>query len=95
MHDQLERLKHDIVPILRKHGVVHAAIFGSLARGSARPSSDLDLVVEFDGDRGLLDLVALKQGLEDLLRRKVDVVTYLALHPRIKQKVLREQVRIF
>ncbi len=89
-----EDLRKKITPVLRQHDVVHAAIFGSFAQGTAQEDSDLDLLVEFQGEKSLLNLAALQLALEDLLGRDVDVLTYRALHPRIREKVLSEQVLI-
>ncbi|MBI4289681.1 MAG: nucleotidyltransferase domain-containing protein [Chloroflexi bacterium] len=88
------KLKESIVPILKRHNVNRAAIFGSLATGGAKETSDLDLLVEFKGEKSLLDLAALKLDLEEATNRKVDVVTYRALHPLIRDRVLKEQVRV-
>ena len=90
----LDDIRERVTPVLRRHDVVHAAIFGSFARGMPREDSDLDILVEFDGEKSLLDLVALQLELEDVLGRGVDVLTYRALHPRIKEEVLQEQVAI-
>jgi hypothetical protein len=80
-----------IVTCLRAHGVVHAAIFGSVARGTATDTSDVDVLVEFAGGCGLLDQAALELDLTDVFGRPVEVVTYGALDPRIREQVLREQ----
>ncbi len=84
-------LKRIILKILRKHDVKKAALFGSFARGSTTKKSDVDLLVEFRGVKSLLDLVGLKLELEDVLKKKVDVVTYKSLHPLLKNKILEEQ----
>lgn len=83
-----------IVEILRAHGVTRAAVFGSFARGAANDQSDIDVLVEFAGSKGLLDLAGLELELGDLLGRDVEVLTYRALNPRIRDRVLREQVPI-
>ena len=87
-----EDLRRKIIVTLRRHDVVHAALFGSFAKNRAGWKSDVDFLVEFQGEKGLLDLVALKLELEDTLERNVDVVTYRALDCRIKDQVLEEQV---
>ncbi len=92
MPPHIEELKTRIVRTLQHHGVAHAAIFGSFARGDAEESSDLDLLVEFIGEKSLLDLVGLKLELEESLGRDVDVLTYAALHPAIRDRILSEQV---
>jgi predicted nucleotidyltransferase len=83
-----------VAAVLRAHGVAHAALFGSFARGAANEHSDVDILVEFTEAKGLLDVAALELDLSDLLGRPVEVVTYRALNPRIKDRVLREQVSI-
>lgn len=83
-----------IRPVLKKHGVVHASIFGSYARHEERKDSDLDIIVEFQGKKTLLDLVALKIDLEEVLKRDVDVITYGSLNSKIRDRVLKEQVAI-
>ena len=90
----IESLKPRIVPILKKHQVSRAAIFGSVAIGKANKSSDIDLLVEFEGEKSLFDLVALKIDLEDEIERKVDVQTYAAINPLIRQSVLAQEVRV-
>lgn len=90
----LEEVKQRVIPVLKQHDVVHAAIFGSFARGESEEESDFDSLVEFGSEKSLLDLVALQLELEEALRREVDVLTYRALHPRIKERVLKEQVII-
>lgn len=82
----LEEVKQRVIPVLKRHDVVHAAIFGSFARGEPGEDSDLDILVEFGSEKSLLDLVALQLELEEALRREVDVLTYRAIHPRIKGK---------
>lgn len=87
----LIKIKKNSVPILKKHGVKRAAIFGSVARGEANKKSDVDFLIEFEGRKTLLDLVGLQQELEEVLKRHVDVVTYRSLHPLLKDRILREQ----
>ena len=77
--------------MLEKYGVKRAALFGSIVRGEATQESDIDLLIKFEGRKSLLDLAGLKLELEDLLRRKVDVLTYKSLHPLLKEKILSEQ----
>lgn len=69
-------------------------LFGSLTRGQARLDSDVDLLVKLDSGRNLLDLIAIKQDLEDLLGCVVDVVTEAALSPYIREEVLKEMISL-
>ncbi len=93
-HRNTASIQRRLLPILKRHDVSRAALFGSIARGEGNRKSDLDLLVEFKGKKSLLDLVALKLDLEEKTRRKVDVLTYRALHPAIRQRILNEQVPI-
>lgn len=83
------------MPVLRKHAVKRAAIFGSFARGEATAKSDIDILIEYKSKtKSLFDLVDLKSDLEDSLDRKVDVITYNSIYWRIRDQILAEQVVI-
>lgn len=92
MHRLLETRRDAILRLAREHGATHVRVFGSMARGDAGPASDVDLLVELEQGRTLLDLGALLMDLQELLQRKVEVLTEAALHPKIKERVLREAV---
>ena len=84
--------RDEILRIAAQHGARNVRVFGSVARGEAGPDSDLDLLVEFDANRSLLDHVALVQDLEELLGMKVQVTTEDALHWYIRDRVLEQAV---
>jgi len=86
----IEKYSEDIRRIARNHGAKRLRIFGSQATGTATDSSDLDLLVEFDPGRDLLDLIGLKQDLEELLGFKVDVMTEGSLSPYLRDRILEE-----
>ena len=88
---ELEQLKNKIIPVLERYEVKKAAVFGSFVRGEQTEDSDIDILVEFKGEKSLLDLAGLKIELEDALNRKVDVLTYNSLHPLLKDRILKEQ----
>lgn len=90
----IEELKGKMIPVLMRYRVQRAGIFGSAARGEFRPGSDVDLLVELPEGSSLLDVVGLKLELEDKLGMEVDVGEYNAIKPRIKEKVIAEQIRI-
>ena len=93
--DLMSRLKNQraaIWVLAQQYGVVDLRVFGSAARGDTRPDSDLDLLVEFEHDVSLLDFIAFKQALEDLLGCAVDLTTSESLHQRIRAQVLAEAV---
>lgn len=91
MKMELEEVKARLVPVLRRSGVKRAAIFGSFVRGEQEEGSDLDVLIEFEGGKSLLDLVGLKMELEEVLGRKVDLLTYNSLHPLLRDRILEEQ----
>ena len=84
----------DILDIAARHGARSVRVFGSFARGDARDDSDLDLLVDLEPGRSLLDLIAIKQDLEDALRTPVDVVTEAGLSPYLRQQVLDEAITL-
>jgi predicted nucleotidyltransferase len=86
----LEQKREEIFRIAARHGARNIRLFGSVARGDDRPESDVDLLVEMEEDRSLLDLVGLGQELEALLRRKVDVLTAESLHPALRHRIVAE-----
>ena len=90
----LENVSKKSLPILKKNGVTKAGIFGSVARGEAKKKSDVDVLVKFKKGKSLLDLVRLERELSEKLGRKVDVVTYNSISPYLKERILKEEVRI-
>ena len=90
----IDDIKQRVNHILRQAGVTRAAVFGSFARGSATAKSDLDLLIEFQGEQTLFDLVALKRQLEQMLGINVDLITYQSLSPLLRDSILREQIPV-
>lgn len=90
----IERIKKSLLGVLEKNGVKRAALFGSVVRGEATEESDIDILVEFEGRKSLLDLAGLQIEIQELLGKKVDVLTYGSLHPLLKDRILKEQVVI-
>lgn len=90
----LKDRREDILRIAVKHGARTVRVFGSVARHEAKPESDVDLLVELEPGRSLLDIIAIKQDVEDLLGCDVDVVTEAAINPYIREQVLKKAVRL-
>lgn len=84
--------REKILELAAAHGARNVRIFGSAARGEASPESDIDILVEMKPGRSLLDLVSLWQDLEDLLGRKVDVITDGGISPYLQDKIYAEAV---
>ena len=75
---------------MERYGVQFAGVFGSQARGEAKPTSDIDLLVRFTTPKSLLDLIAIENAMSETVGRKVDLITERSLHPYLKQRVLRD-----
>ncbi len=96
--DPENRFGHKIGERLRTiaaaHGVCSLSLFGSAARGDAQPGSDLDFLVELENGRSLVDLVGVKQDLEALFGRSVDVFTRESLKPAVLAAAQHDLVRL-
>ena len=94
MNEQMQAARDKALEILQKNGIKRAAFFGSIVRDEMTDKSDIDILIEFEGRKSLLDLAGLKLDLEDALERRVDLLTYRSLHPMLKDRILAEQVPI-
>lgn len=91
----IQELNVIIEPLLREEGVVKAAIFGSFARGEQKANSDIDILVQLQTGKSLLDLIRLENKLKEKLGRDVDVITYGSIHPLLKDSILSSQIPIY
>lgn len=82
--------REEILRLAEKHGAHNVRVFGSALRGEAGPGSDIDLLIDLEAGRSFLEHAALLLELEDLLGRKVDVVTERGLRPRVRDRILSE-----
>jgi uncharacterized protein len=87
----LDDIKAKAVPVLTQAGVTKAALFGSYARGTNTQESDVDILVELPEEATLFELGGLKVDLEETLQKKVDVLTYKSVSPRMKESILNNQ----
>ncbi len=88
--DILRRRRAEILDIAARHGARNVRVFGSVARGDADERSDIDLLVDLEAGRSLLDLGGLWTELNERLGIRVDVVTEHGLRERIRERVLAE-----
>ena len=86
LHEKLD----PIIDVANRHGARNLRVFGSASRGDDRPDSDIDLLVDLDRDRSVLDLAELVADLRDLLGRPVDVAIDENLHHLLRPQILRE-----
>ncbi len=90
----IEEIKKRIIPILNKHRIRRAGIFGSYARQQENRASDIDIVVELGEKISLLDFAGIKLELEDALNMKVDLLEYQAVKPGLKKIIEKEQIPV-
>jgi len=91
---ELEKIKPTIIKIL-KNKVDRAGIFGSYSQNKQTKNSDIDIVINIkDKKMSLIGFIKLNQELEKALKRKVDLVEYNAIKPRIKERILKEEIKI-
>lgn len=91
--NQIGALKRKIIPVLKRYKIKKAGIFGSYARGDNKKKSDIDILVQPVKGMGL-EYVSMGLELEGKLKRKVDLVSYKYIHPRLKNQILKEEIRI-
>jgi len=89
---KLKEIGMKIIPVLKRHGVTKAGIFGSYSTGENKKRSDIDILVEFKGS--LIDLIGLEMELEEVLGKKVDLLTYKGISPYLKKSIIADEVKI-
>ena len=94
IRDRLNEKRAEVLRAAERHGARNVRLIGSVARGDARADSDLDILVEMEQGRSLLDHAALMIELETLLGCKVDIATEQGLRPRVRERVLAEAVAL-
>ena len=90
--DQVRSQREAVLRLAAKYGARNVRVFGSVARGEAGPSSDLDVLVDFEPGRSLLDLTGFEIDLEELLGCQVDVVVEGGISPYLEEYILRDAV---
>ena len=90
IEELLQSKRPDILALAEKRGARNVRVVGSVVRGESRPDSDLDLLVDLDPGRSLIDLGGLLMDLQGLLGLKVDVVAEAGWRPRLRQRVVAE-----
>lgn len=90
IEERLADKREEVLAIAARYGATNVRVFGSVVRGEATPTSDVDFLIDLERQWSLLDRIGFKQDLEDLLGCKVDIATEEGLHRRIKVRVLEE-----
>jgi len=86
----LKQQREKILSVASEHGMVNVRLFGSVARGEETPESDIDFLVDLEAGCSLLDLGGALIKLQELLGRKVDIVTERGLHWYVRDKIMNE-----
>ncbi len=94
MNKELERIKKQIIPILKKHKIKRAGIFGSHARGEQKEHSDIDLLIESESTMDLIEIINLKNHLEENIGKKVDLGEYSCIRKELRKSILKEEIPI-
>ena len=89
----LKNIKKKIIGVLIKNHVKKAGVFGSFARGEGKKESDIDILIEPPQGIGF-GFVRIQFELQEKLKKKVDLLTYDSIHPRLRERILKEEVRI-
>lgn len=95
MNQNIQSIQEQLLPVLKRHNVVRSSLFGSFVRGEAGPESDIDILVDLPKEKSLFDFIGLKMDLEKTLNKKVDLLTFSSLSPRLKNIVEKEQVPVY
>jgi hypothetical protein len=94
IEELLRDKREEIRRIAARHGVLSIRVFGSAARGEAGPQSDVDFLVDAGPNTSAWFPAGLVLDLEDLLGRRVEVVTERALNADLRERVLREAIAV-
>ena len=92
LQNLLKQKRKQVLETAAHYGAYNVRVFGSVARGEADEASDIDLLVNLEPGRSLMDLGGMLYDLRILLGTNVDVVTEKGLRPRIREQVLREAI---
>ncbi|MFA5856844.1 MAG: nucleotidyltransferase family protein [Candidatus Pacearchaeota archaeon] len=90
----IDEIKNKIIRILKSNDVIRAGLFGSYARGDYNEDSDLDILVEFKGNKSIFDISKLKLQLEDEINKSIDIITYKSINPLLKKEILLEEIKL-
>lgn len=91
----MDKLIIKTIPVFKKYGVLRASLFGSTIRGDSNKKSDIDLLISPAKGTTLFDMVAIKNDLEAVLEKPVDLLTYNGLNPLLKNQILKQQEIIY
>ncbi len=91
----IQDVKDQIIPIIKKYHVSRASLFGSIVSGKMHEGSDIDILVELSHDHSLMDRARIKVALEEQLKRKIDVLNFNGIKQHARESILSSQIAIF
>jgi len=91
----LDEIKSRVAPVAKQYGAAKAYLFGSYARGEAKPDSDIDICIEEGKPLSLFDLSGLYLDLEEALAHEIDVVTAADIKGSFKKNIEKERVLVY
>ncbi len=86
--------REGILRLVEQYGAGNVRVFGSVARGEARPDSDLDLVIDYSREHSLIERLKLKHALEDMIGRPVDLLTDQSLKERGREHIVKMSIAL-
>ncbi|HDH03933.1 MAG TPA: nucleotidyltransferase [Candidatus Campbellbacteria bacterium] len=93
--EEIKSIVYKSLPMIKeKYHVKQVGIFGSVARGTEKNDSDIDILVEFSSPIGFFDFMRLEKHLSEVLNKKVDLVSKKAIKPIIKKSILDEVIYV-
>lgn len=95
MSKKIENLAKKANPIFKKYKVKKASVFGSFARGEERRSSDVDVLIELGPLGGLMVMGRIKSELEDVFKRKVDLITFRSINHLLAPSIIKDEIKIY
>ena len=93
LNTSLKKIIPKMIRVLKKYNIKRAGVFGSYARRKPKKNSDIDIIIEPPKNMGI-EFVKLNYDLEDILKKKVDLITYKGVNPRIKRYILNDEVKV-
>lgn len=91
----ISEVQQAVTPILKKHKITKASLFGSIVTGKLNEKSDIDILVEAPKNYSIYDILTLRYEIEGKLKKKVDIVEFSGIKPRFKDSIISSQIKIF
>ena len=95
MSNKLDQIKERVIPIFKHYGISKAGIFGSYARGEEKAGSDVDFLIHLGRPIDLIEFIRLKAQLQDILGRRIDLVTDDTIIPYFESDIRKDVITIY